>query len=242
MRTIPTLKTDLPDYYGTQCLPGLVRIKAEEEAIIWLWANPSIFPWEKPLVWLFSPVTGKTRWPGDLWGIDSCGDLIILENKRGNRKDPFEDFVLYEEECHDEAKAKGLREKWERLYKSEMSRTTCLEVLKRKPGIVPRSSHAAPLNRWEHLAPLIDGQIRGDNYPRNVRSWLDEREKRGNPPPHYVGLVVSIGNNPPELSALGLKSLAKLQRRPGREQIHLFIVRCIKTPGLGANAEISLSQ
>jgi hypothetical protein len=74
---MPTLKTELPRYYGTQRRPGLVRIKAEEEAIIWLWAKPSIFPWQRPRAWLFPPVTGKTRWPGDLWGIDSCGDLVI---------------------------------------------------------------------------------------------------------------------------------------------------------------------
>jgi len=62
---MPTLKTELPRYYGTQRRPGLVRIKAEEEAIIWLWAKPSIFPWQRPRAWLFPPVTGKTRWPGD---------------------------------------------------------------------------------------------------------------------------------------------------------------------------------
>lgn len=239
---MPILKTELPRYYQTQRSPGLVRIKAEEEAIIWLWAKPAIFPWKRPLAWLFSPVTGKHRWPGDLWGIDSSGDLIILENKRGDKKDPFEDFVQYAEKSHDETTAKNLIEKWEKQYKSEKARGKRLEAREGHQGILPRSSHAGPLRRWPLLALSISTRIRGGNYARKVRRWLDARDRRGNPQPHYVGLVVSVDENPPELSARGLKSKDDMQMRVGREQVHLFIVRCMKTPGPGANVEISLSQ
>jgi hypothetical protein len=38
-----------------------------------------------------------TQIPGDLWGIDSEGDLIIVETKLGKkRQDPFCDFVGFE--------------------------------------------------------------------------------------------------------------------------------------------------
>lgn len=238
---MPILKTKLPRCYQKQHSPGLVRILAEEEAIIWLWAKPSIFPWKRPLAWLFSPVTGKHRWPGDLWGIDSSGDLIILENKRGDKKDPFEDFVDYAEKSHDEITAKNLRGKWEEQYVWEKARGYCIEVLKGKQGIVPRSSHAGPLHRWPLLASSISTRIRGGNYPRKVRRWLNARERRGNPQPHYVGLVVPIDKDPPEVSSPGLESRALLQAQVGDERVHLFVARCMKTPGPRANAEISLS-
>jgi hypothetical protein len=36
-------EAELPMQYEKQLLPGLVMIKAEEEAILWLWSEPSIF-------------------------------------------------------------------------------------------------------------------------------------------------------------------------------------------------------
>jgi hypothetical protein len=85
--------------------PGLVH--AEEAGTFWVWAWPEILGWPVEITWLFSPVTGNDRWPGDLWGIDVSGELIILETKRFRPGgDPFEDFLEYT----DSAMAFGFRQ------------------------------------------------------------------------------------------------------------------------------------
>jgi hypothetical protein len=71
----------------------ILAVKFEEEAIVWLWAKPSLLPWPRPVEWLFSPITGNKEWPGDLWGVDEDGELLIIENKilkrSGHHYDPF---------------------------------------------------------------------------------------------------------------------------------------------------------
>ena len=74
-------------------------VTSEETGTLWLWAYPKLLGWPAPITWLFSPVTGRYPWPGDLWGVDSQGELLIVESKaargRGGQ-DPFRDFIGYE--------------------------------------------------------------------------------------------------------------------------------------------------
>jgi len=53
----------------------------EEYAALWLWAYPQLLEWSQQIKWLFSPVTGKDKYPGDLWGMDDMGNLILVETK-----------------------------------------------------------------------------------------------------------------------------------------------------------------
>jgi hypothetical protein len=69
-------RTASPKAY--KCRKGLLSIIHEEEAILCLWAESRLLQWEYPIAWINSPVVGKHRWLGDLWGIDSQGDLIII--------------------------------------------------------------------------------------------------------------------------------------------------------------------
>jgi hypothetical protein len=93
----------------------------EECATLWLWAWPELLGWQRRIGWIFSPVVGKRPYPGDLWGIDEDGSIILVETKMGHRQDPFEDFVGYETEpgygklCQVEA----LSKRWSDLLKNE---------------------------------------------------------------------------------------------------------------------------
>jgi hypothetical protein len=57
----------------------------EEEGTLMLWAWPELLGWKKDIEWLFSPVIGQT-WPGDLWGVDESGALILVETKRATSR------------------------------------------------------------------------------------------------------------------------------------------------------------
>src|SRR5438046_1174944 len=76
------------------------KLMHEEEAAVWLWylaaawpSQPALPGWPCSIEWIFSPVTGNKQWPGDVWGVDERGELVIVEGKMGDRRDPFEDFV-----------------------------------------------------------------------------------------------------------------------------------------------------
>lgn len=71
---------------------------SEETGTIWLWAFPQLLGWPCSIAWLYAPVTGKrSERPGDLWGIDEEGQLIVVEAKAvkpGSACDPFADFLI----------------------------------------------------------------------------------------------------------------------------------------------------
>src|SRR3990167_6071043 len=71
-------------------------LPSEESASFLLWAWPDLLGWPRQINWLFSPVVGKHKYPGDLWGLDSQGGLLIVETKFDRtraRQDPFADFI-----------------------------------------------------------------------------------------------------------------------------------------------------
>ena len=83
----------------------------EEHGHIWMWMWPELVDWPRPVMWLFSFNTGPTKadrqscrtWlgPGDSWGIDADGDLLIVEVKKAKSPmsaepatDPYADFLV----------------------------------------------------------------------------------------------------------------------------------------------------
>jgi len=112
---------------------GILSISHEEESIVWLWAFPDLFPWQYRAEWLFSPVVGKKRWPGDLWGLDNKGKLLIIEAKNCRtqlKSDPFADFedlFMSHDSCVEEFKSENLRQKWEDLLKKERNFPNCYD-------------------------------------------------------------------------------------------------------------------
>ena len=69
----------------------------EEGGTLWLWSGLASSGGHMKSTWLFSPVTGKRPWPGDLRrGVDAAGDLLIVEAKLAERTrgtDPFQDLL-----------------------------------------------------------------------------------------------------------------------------------------------------
>jgi hypothetical protein len=98
---IATKTCDPPDPWPIRAKGKNDRLKSEEIGTFWLWAWPDLLGWPFQITWLFSPVTGKSKWPGDLWGLDDRGNLLIVETKlaRNDRgpQDPFKDFIGFEE-------------------------------------------------------------------------------------------------------------------------------------------------
>jgi hypothetical protein len=232
---VNSFTTPIPEDYKDQGLQtnGILKINSEEEALVWLWTRPKLFPWPRPVEWVLSPVTGNREWPGDLWGIDSDGELIIIENKlsklgsrlvRSSRTyDPFVDFDKHWEKYKKECSAASILKKWEILLKEERKEPSRLiEVVRPKKGVLPHSRKCSRLQRWPILTEEIERRVRAGKYEKTVRIYLEERLKHQSCP-HYCGLVVKTKE---EKNVQSLDycsgSIEKLQKQVGADHVHLF--------------------
>lgn len=247
----------LPESFSRECpLPEPLsadssrRAVAEGAAILHLWASPGLLRSPHEVAWLFSPVTGNRHWPGDLWGLDSKGDLLIVEAKtcvQGKRCDPFEDFV-----SAGRAIAKGtspnirssrLHDHWAKLHEAERvfisKHLRDLEVrrplLGCYPGIVPYGSHRAHVKRWREVyLHQIRKTISDSAYPRQVETYLSTREQRRNPKPHLLGLGAEVEDGRLVLSREGRAHFEALRSLVGENHVHMLTVtielgpRCAK--------------
>ena len=71
--------------------------KNEEQGTFWVFVWPQLVPWPHKISWLFCPAGPgkKTPWRvGDMWGVDSEGNLLIVETKLIKYKEsPFKKFL-----------------------------------------------------------------------------------------------------------------------------------------------------
>lgn len=218
---------DLPQEYVDSNL--FVNTWHEEDALCWLWAFPSIFPWPNPVLWLYTPVVGNTRWPGDLWGIDSKGDLLIIEAKQCKRRDdPFIDFVNFHNPSREEFSATHWQLKWKKHFTAEVSFPNGWS--ERPPGktdgILPRSNKRSHLRRWPSLSRHIDDQIRTQEYACDMQRYLQIRDDLNNPAPHYIALMIETDQNYPILTDAAKKSARTLQAISGDKHIGVIAVHC----------------
>jgi hypothetical protein len=139
-------------------------LPSEESASIWLWAWPSLLGWPRCVEWLFSPVVGNSKYPGDLWGLDDAGNLLIVETKvdrPGARQNPLQDFLGYAttNSVRQFWSATALARRWRPLLDAELA---FLKYDFRKfdpaspptgkyPGVLPYSRHRIALWRWSQL-------------------------------------------------------------------------------------------
>jgi hypothetical protein len=161
--------------------------KYEEDAAVWLWAEPRILSWPRGIEWLWSPVNGNSDWRlGDLWGIDEHGQLVVLESKWLGRGDPFEDFAKHplEPPFRD---ARKILERWEELYNREIQNG----VKRGRPGVLPNSRNSRCLKRWPALKKTIERRIHSREYSERVRTFLARRGHRDDAP-RYCGLYVTF--------------------------------------------------
>lgn len=211
---------------------------------MWLWAWPRLLGWPHAVHWLFSPVVGNRKHPGDLWGVDRRGNLIIVETKldRGrSRQDPFEDFVRYStlRRVQPLWQADALEKRWRHLLRQELA-FVAGELERRAgraarrgpyPGVVPYSRHRRTVWLWQGLySTKIAPQFRDGRYERAVERALGCREAAGNPAPVFVGLVARRTEGDPVLSAAGRRALVALRSRVGAERAVLRAVRITRGP------------
>jgi hypothetical protein len=220
---------DLPDEYrkGT----GLLEVRHEEEAIVWLWAFPSRFPWPTRPTWLYTPVVGKERWPGDLWGVDREGNLLIVECKQCRRNDdPFLDFTGFN--CPTSLQSEYWRAKFRGHLQAELSMPDGWSERPpgRTDGILPRSNRRAHIRRWPILARRIDTAIRSQDYGRDAFICLEERHHKGNPKPYYIALMLVTDKDRPILCNRALQSRAELERTAGPDHVLVVSILAERLP------------
>jgi hypothetical protein len=201
-----------------------------------MWAWPQLLGWPRKINWLFSPVVGNKKHPGDLWGLDSDGDLLVVETKldRGHAQDPFIDFLHYSRsEQRKRCRSGALQDHWEPLIRAEerFVQAELPNLTTRKPlaglhrGVVPYSVHRDATWRWQALyrgriAPLF----RGPRYRRAVERGLRIRKARGNPSPIFIGLIAAVEPRSPRLSPPGARTMDALRVRARNDRVFLRLI------------------
>jgi len=223
----------IPESYQNQ--DGILPISHEEESIVWLWAFPDLLPWQYRVEWLFSPVVGKKQWPGDLWGLDDEGNLLIIEAKNCRiqlKSDPFGDFVdllMSHGSYVEEFTSDNLRQKWEYLLNKEIRKKepifpNCYDERPKgeTEGILPRSNHRKHIRKWKDLAKIIDERTRSDSYISTVDGLLKKRKSRNNPVPHFFGLLVREKSMRFGLNEKGVQAKHELCHIAKEPNVHLY--------------------
>ncbi len=223
---------DLPSVYQNH--DDLIVVDHEEEAVCWLWAYPELLPWNHPVTWLYTPVVGKHRWPGDLWGLDTKGNLLVIEAKRcGRRNNPFEDFVPYHRDGREELSAAHWMSKWKGHMHSELRLTdsTAEPTEGHTDGILPRSNRRQHLRRWMSLAKQIDSAIRTTGYCRKVDKALRTRATSSDPTPFYIALMIESRRNGHVLNDSLERSARELRQKVTRDHVMVVAISCRRLPG-----------
>ena len=203
----------------------------EESATFWLWAYPSLLGWDREIAWLFSPVTGNTTYPGDLWGIDSDGRILAIETKMGKRKDPFIDFLDYEKagEKENYINPSTLIERWQDLYaqeksfwaenKSDIQNNTLSP--KTASGILPYSSKRYATIEWGYLYTdvIAPSLFENDDYKDKVKEFIERREKIAEKNIYYFGLTLVNETKDMVFSVKGENHAKELVSIVGKEQV-----------------------
>lgn len=216
---------------------GMVQM--EEEGTFWLWAWPEILGWPVKVTWLFSPIAGNYPWPGDLWGVDASGELLIVETKpSSSRADPFEDFL----DCERRRASEGafpptvdqIRTRWEKALHSERQFLSINRDALRAgseprspgPGVLPNSCKRLVTWRWRGLyLGTIAPTIASAEYEQAAVSALDRMAVRSKWSPHYVGLFTIIASKDPALSAVGRKRYEALRTLVSPARVHLRAIK-----------------
>jgi len=222
----------------------------EEQASLWIWAYPELLGWRREIRWLFSPVVGKRRFPGDLWGIDSNSNLIIVETKLAKTdkgQDPFVDFIAFEED-----QAKGLRidkiqKRWERLFKNELEfierhRNDVAGGRRKKgpfPGVVPYSRNRNAIWQWRrlYLGVIVPMILDDKGYAGKIRTYF--AKWGGNGQIHYFGIIAAGSGISPRLSPKGKRNYDELCRKAGAARTHFRGLQASYHPG-GSNVEVTV--
>lgn len=222
-----------PNRLGGHLLPG------EESASLLLWVWLRLIGWPRRINWIFSPVVGNRKFPGDLWGVDSRGELLIVETKldRAQRpQNPLADFVPYSSSptASNLWHADSPYRRWRSLVLQEESFVRRYAGRLRPeapltgtfPGVLPYSRHRDAIWRWQVLfREQIVPRFEDGSYRRAVERSLRSRRERGDPPPIFVGVIATVTPNVPRLSKRGKATLCRLTRHVGHQRVLLRAMR-----------------
>lgn len=206
----------------------------EEAGTLWVLAHPELLEWPAPIHWLFSRVGSEG--PGDLWGVDQLGHLLVVETKRSHRpgspfSDPFEDFVKEGYSQHpSEFSTARVRATWRRQLEAE--RTFLSGGWVRPdgpaPGILPYSMKREVPFQWIELCrSALEPRLNGDACANATERALAARQEAGDPPPHFIGLFTVTHDGAAGLSKKGRASYAELVSMVGAQRVHLRGVRAV---------------
>lgn len=221
---MPEVIVDTPSAY--QQYRGTLEVKHEEDGLCWFWAYPSLMPWPRPVVWLYTPVVGN-KWPGDLWGIDKNGNFLVIECKQCKRRDdPFKAFLDFHPRGGAELSASHWQGKFRRHLQAELDFP---ESISERPanktdGILPRSNKRKHIRRWPQVAHIIDTYIRSAQYRTVALSYLQTRAEAHDPTPYYLALMIV---SDPRASLLNERALAygrALQILVGSDHVRVIAV------------------
>lgn len=222
--------------------PELRLAQYEENVTLWLWAYPELLGWPRDIKWLFSPVTGNTRYPGDLWGIDSRGTLIIVETKlakNGRLQDPLIDFVGFETRQKNSKTSTlstiSLEKRWARLFQCEQVYLKSFLSDMRKgriqtrtaSGVVPYSSKRVVIAQWPYLysQKIARHFIAGSAYRESIKKYLSRRAEAADPSQHFFGVIGTVFGMDVRLSRKGQENYSKLCREIGSHRVHLIAIQ-----------------
>lgn len=234
----------LPDRY-TDFRPSIataqhslqqVILPTEADASLWMSARPRLLGWHRPINWLPPEVVdARRRTKGALWGLDSEGNLIIVETKferGGSLKDPFESLLPYvKRKARDHTwSAKELRAKWldwvaseKTFLETEIAMFCSTELI--SAGASPYSLDHHAVWRFRSLfLTLVTRAIFSERYQHDIDRALQLREKAGDPPPIFASVVASMRDKF-QLSSEGRKNLRVLQKYvdPSRVVLRVMI-------------------
>ena len=222
---MPEVIVNTPTAY--QQYQGTLEVKHEEDALCWFWAYPSLMPWPRPVVWLYTPVVGNKQYPGDLWGIDKNGNFLVIECKQCKRRDdPFKDFLDFRPHGHAELSASHWREKFQRHLQAELdfSESISERPWNKTDGLLPRSNKRKNIRRWPQVAHIIDMYIRSTQYRKFALSYLQTRAAVQDPTPYYIALMIVSDPRASVLSERAIASGRALQRIVGHDHVRVSTV------------------
>jgi len=230
---IPQPKLPPEDRFNLQIDKNGVYLVSEEAGTLWIWAYPGLLDWPLEIAWLFPKVSNDG--PGDLWGVDASGDLIIVETKKSTIKrrlqDPFEDFLKESPLIKDDLLNPDiLLEKWDKLLKNEIEwiQNGCRTPKGVARGVIPYSYHRFTILRWfDFYTSQIIPRLTGVQYPEAVCNFMQRRKDRDNPSHHFIGLYTVTHLKKPGLSRKGRSHYKELALKVGTDRIHQRAVRCM---------------
>ena len=237
--TVPEPSLTGPDTFLIRVSEDGYYVTAEEAGTLAIWAYPRLLAWDPPISWLFPCVSSDA--PGDLWGVDVNGELLVVETKRcvnpRNKRlcDPFQDFADEGFLTSSWFDSERLRERWNDLLLAErdwLAKGAQCTPTTRAPGVVPYSSHRASVARWRGMFDTaIRPVVESDAYEDAVKAGLARRCERRNPQPHFIGLLTICTPAMCGLSRDGVTHYQQLVSMVGHPHVHLRGVSVLRGNG-----------